>query len=345
MQKSRRMKRSGANGPIQDYLSMLLYVLIMSLLYAAAFAPLAALLLSPEGSALQYLALLTPVLLVLIVLPLRFSFAQALTDRYRSMPFSLHTAFGFSLYGEKVAEGFLYALHMLKWAIPLALSGGTLYYLYANIDTFMQPVINITSLGKAVVGVWNSIHNFFVGIFGGEQAIVSGGFGEGNLTLLVIAGLGVLLLIWGAVRNSAYRYIWAEATELDKNPRFEARRSLRGRRWGQLGVTLINLALLAPTLIVLFLLIPPKETISELAMRYADALASETAMSAVAIPFGKLAIVFFACYIPLLPLRRMITARFATARLRRLTNPPQPDEGTSPETVPPLYQDQPGQGV
>lgn len=340
--KPRRIKRSGAHGPVWHYLAALLYAFVMCLAYAVAFVPLAALLAFPQGSALKYLALLCPALLYLVILPLRFSFAQALTDRYRSIPFSLQTAFGFSLYGEKVAEGFVYTLHMLKWAIPLALSGGALYYLYANTETFTQAVIDVTALGRAVINVWNGAVNFFSGLFGGGQAIVSGGFGEGLLTLFAVAALGALLILWGAVRNSAYRYIWAEATELDKNPRFEARRSLRGRRWAQLGVALINLALLSPALVALYLFTAPKEAISEITMRFADIMAGESELPVIVIPYGKIAVVFLACYLPLLPLRRMITASFATARLRRASASAQSEAGISARPMPPLYDDQPG---
>jgi len=337
--------RAGAQGPLQYYLAALAYTFIASLICAAAFAPLSALFLFAEGSALKYLALLCPALVFFIVLPLRFSFAQALGDRYREMPFSLKTAFSFSLYGEKVAEGFWYALHLLKWAIPLAIFGGVLYYMYVNSGTFMDTIIGFTAFGKSVTDVWNGFINFFAGIFGGTQTTVSGGIGETFIVILVIIGILLVVFIWGVVRNSAYRYIWAGATLLDKNPRFEARRSLRGRRFEQLMVALLNLVLLAPVIVVLYLFIAPKEAISEFALRYADALAAETALPEIVIPYGKLAVVFFACYLPLVPLRRIITAHFATARIRRMMAPPQPGAGSEPpQQLPLLYQDGPMPG-
>ncbi|MBN1777675.1 MAG: hypothetical protein JW811_06090 [Clostridiales bacterium] len=322
MQAKRRVFwRTGVQSPLVYYLSALLYVFIASLLYAAAFAPLTALFLFAQGSGFRYLALLCPALVLLIVLPLRFSFAQAVTDRYRGMPFSLKTAFNFDLYGEKVAEGFFYALHLLKWAIPLAASAGALYCMYVNSGTFTDTIIDLTAFGKSVTGIWNGFVNFFAGIFGGAQTTVSGGIGETFIVMIAVAGVCVLILIWGVVRNSAYRYIWAGATQIDKNPRYEARRSLRGRRFEQLMVAMLNLVLLAPALVVAYLFIAPKEALTEFAMRYADALAAETALPAIVIPYGKLAIVFFACYLPLVPLRRIITAHFATARIRRLIAP------------------------
>ncbi|MBE0600861.1 MAG: hypothetical protein IH607_03675, partial [Firmicutes bacterium] len=261
----RSMKRNaGAQHPILYYLSALAYVFLAALLYGVVFLPLGALFVFAEGSALRYLALLSPVLLILIVLPLRFSFAQALLDRYRNRPFSLKTAFSFSLYGEKVAEGFLYLLHILKWAIPLAALGIAAYMLLFDTVAFTQPVIDITNIGRAAADVWHGIGNFFKGIFGGEPYTLTGGFGEGIVFLLVVAGVCVLILLFGVMRNSAYRYIWADATSLDKNPRLEARRSLRGRRFQQLGVALANLLLLSPVIIVLYNTFAPRDELTDL---------------------------------------------------------------------------------
>ena len=210
--------RPGGQNPVLFYLSVLLHAFLSALVLIVAFAPLGALFWIAEGSALRYLALLTPLLLIFIVLPLRFSFAQALIDRYHAQPFSLKTAFSFSLYGEKVAEGFLYLLHVLKWAIPLIAFGAAGYALLFDTAAFTQPVADIDALGRTVAGIWQGIGNFFTGIFGGAQNTVSGGFGEGIVFLLTVAGVSALLLLFGVMRNSAYRYIWAEATEHEKNP-------------------------------------------------------------------------------------------------------------------------------
>ncbi len=332
-----KIRRGAAQNPLAFYLYTLLYAFIMSLVYAAAFAPLLALFLFERGSALQYLALLCPLVCIFIVLPLRFSFAQALTGRYHRSAFSLRDAFNFSLYGEKVAEGVVYVLHLIKWALPLAAAGWALYYMYLNTEVFAL-IKGITDFGTAVTAVWNGLIGFF-----GAKNPLPGGITEGLFAILGILGLCVLILLLGTMRNSAYRYIWAEATEFDKNPRYEARRSLRGRRFKQLGVALINLVLLLPVLVVLYRIIEPKETLEQLANQYADALVSGTALPAVVIPYGQLAIVFFACFLPLLPVRRMITAYFATARIRKQLLPPDPGQANGPtqDQRPPLYEDKP----
>ncbi len=337
-------RSSGAQNPILYYLSALAYVFLAALMYAVAFLPLGALFLFEEGSALEFLALLCPLLLILVVLPLRFSFAQALTDRFRMRPFSLKTAFSFSLYGEKVAEGFLYLLHLLKWAIPLIVFCGVTYMLLFDALAFTQPVMDITDLGGTVTNVWHGIGNFFTGIFGGEPNTLSGGFGEGIVFLLIVAGVCLIILFFGIMRNSAYRYIWAEATELDKNPRLEARRSLRGRRFQQLGVALINLLLLSPVVIVIYNTFAPRDALTDLTLSAMDLLTGEASLTVSALPYGKLAIVFFLCWLPLVPVRRIITAVFATARLRHLASPPHKGTGAAQEPMPPLYQDMPVQG-
>ncbi len=337
-----RKRRGAMHQPTQNalvfYLISLSYMLIVSLLYFVSFAPLLTLVLTQPGSGLRALTLLCPALGIAVLLPLRMSFAQAMNARCHGEAFSLQTAFNTSLYGEKLAEGVLYMLHLIKWAIPLAGAFGVLYYLYTDMEAFTL-IKAITDFGLAVTAVWNGLMQFITGLFGGGGEWLPGGITEGLYAILGIVGLCALFFVWGVVRNSAYRYIWAEATELDKNPHFEARRSLRGRRFAQLGVALINLLLLLPALFALYRLIDPLQTVEALASQYADALVTQTALPPLSIPYGKLALVFFACYLPLLPLRRMLTATFATARFRRpLVSP----EQAQPSAAQPLlYEDKP----
>jgi hypothetical protein len=339
MQIQRRSKRFHfTQNALAFYLDTLLYALIVSLLVGISFAPLLALVYAGEGSALKYLALLCPLLVIFVLLPLRFSFAQAIAARFRGEAFSFKTAFNASLYGEKLAEGGIYVLHLIKWALPLGAAGWALYYLYTEIEAF-QVVKGISDFGAATAAVWDGILQFF----GGAQNAAASGVAEGLYAIVGIVGFCLLLLLTGIMRNSSYRYIWADATELEKNPHFEARRSLRGRRWKQLGIAMINLVLLLPALVVLYRLIEPKQALEMLAAQYADALVSQTALPAIVIPYGKLAVVFFVCYLPLLPVRRMITAFFATARIRRQMQITEaaPTNTDNAQQVPPLYDDMP----
>ncbi len=336
--------RSGVQSPIVFYGYLLLHALLAGVLFMLTLLPLGALVWFAEGSPLRWLSLLSPVLFIFIVMPLRFSFAQALSDHSRGIPFSLQRAFGFSLYGEKLAEGVVYLLHMLKWAIPMLAFGAVLYVMGSGDDEFTKPVAALDSFGRSVTVVWQGITNFIKGLFGGTQSSVPGGLGEGVVFLLIIAGICVLLFLLGMVRNSAYRYIWAEATLLDKNPKREISRSLRRRRWQQLLVALVNLLLLSPVLIVLYQHFAPRDTTTDFLLRVLDLITGEGSLPELTVPFATLSLLLLACWLPLAPVRRILTSRFATARLRSQNGQIQNGTPSTKDANPPLYQDTPIQG-
>lgn len=323
-----RVPQSRRQNPLTFYLRTLLYMFMALLMRIVAFLPLGALLVFPEGSLLRWLAVLTPILLIFWILPLRFSFAQAITQAPRERRFSFDKATSVQSYGAKLGQSLLHLLHIVLWGIPLGLMIGAGYYFYngAHLDALLS---TITSIGTNVIAVLDSIANFFIGIFGGTQLVPNGGLMEGVYTLLAAIGLGVLILLWGALRNSAYRYIWALATKLDKNPRDEAHRRLRGHRWAQLGVGLINLVLWAPALFVVF------TTLKSMLNDISKALFTMIATKQLSLPelsyaLWPLLFAFFACYLPLLPVRRILTAFFATRALRHTAVEPQPMEGKEP---------------
>ena len=99
-----------------DFLQNLFTALLLRLL---ALAPLCALLVFPHGSALRWLALLCPALLIFLVLPLRFSFAQALVQSGKDRRFSFDVALNTADYGEKLGESLVHALNVAKWASRL----------------------------------------------------------------------------------------------------------------------------------------------------------------------------------------------------------------------------------
>ncbi len=209
--------------PVVFYLRMLLYMFVALLIRVVALIPLAALFVFGTGSPLRWLALLCPVLIVFLVLPLRMSFAQAMVQLQGERRFSFDRALSTSDYGEKLGESLLHALHVLKWALPLAGMTAALVYFYYNTDliSLMQ---GLSDLGAGVTTVLYAIGNFFIGIFGGEQLVQNAGLMEGLYTVVAILGLGVLILVWGMMRNGAYRFIWVLADRAEKNPRAEARR-------------------------------------------------------------------------------------------------------------------------
>ena len=89
------------HNPVTFYFRTLLYLFTALLLRLLALAPLCALLVFPHGSALRWLALLCPALLIFLVLPLRFSFAQALVQSGKDRRFSFDVALNTADYGEK----------------------------------------------------------------------------------------------------------------------------------------------------------------------------------------------------------------------------------------------------
>ncbi|NLI21764.1 MAG: hypothetical protein GX418_09480, partial [Clostridiales bacterium] len=237
--------------PLTFYLRTLLYMFMAVVMRVVAFLPLGALLLFPEGSYWRWAALLCPILLIFFILPLRFSFAQALVQPTRERRFSFDKATSVQNYGEKLAESLLHALHLFLWGIPLWATLGAGYYFYQSVD-----VITLTKalndLGANAVSICYAVANFFIGIFNGQQLVPAGGLMEGLYVVGALLALDALILLWGVVRNSAYRYIWALATYLQKNPHAEARRRLRGRRWKQFWVAVLNLVLWVPALLIVF---------------------------------------------------------------------------------------------
>ncbi|MBE0600959.1 MAG: hypothetical protein IH607_04170, partial [Firmicutes bacterium] len=88
----------------------------------------------------------------------------------------------------------------------------------------------------------------------------------------------------------------------------------------------------------------PRDELTDLTLRAMDLLSGEAALTLSALPMGRIAVVFFLCWLPLAPVRRIITASFATARLRQLASPPQKKANNDQQPLPPLYQDMPVQG-
>ncbi len=303
------------HNPLTFYLRTLLYMFMALLMRLVAFAPLAALWVFPESSWLRWLWVLCPVLLIFFILPQRFSFAQALVQKPRERAFSFDKATSLRPYGRKLGEALVHALNILKWGIPLWLALGACVYFYLKTDAITL-MTSLSNLGASVVAVGIAVANFFIGIFGGTALVPNGGIMEGAYTVLAVLGVLLLVLMLGMVRNSAFRYIWAQATESGLKPRAQARRRLAGRRWTQLGVAVLNLVLWLPALFVAF------TTLKGVLSGLSDALFNYVATRQLNLPelsnaLYPLLFAFLVCYMPLLPVRRIMTAFFATKALRR----------------------------
>lgn len=278
------------------YVRTLVYTLIAFMLRAAAAAPLACLFVC-EGWQ-RWLAVLSPVLTVFVVLPLRCSFAQAMTQSPRR--FSFDTAFSFTHYGEKLAQGLKQVWGMILWGIPMAalLAGAAYCYVAVDALTLFQTIDELGNFCAKVLRL-TTANNFMLGL---------GAVG-------VVLALGAVILAWGAVRMSANRYIWAVAAATDRIPRAEMRRRLENRRLRQLGVALVNLILLLPFLAAAGWAL--KNTLSDVSTLLMMAITTgelpKLDLMSAALP---VAAAFLGLYLPLLPLRRWNTAAFAMRKPR-----------------------------
>lgn len=298
------------HNPLTFYLRTLLYMFVALLLRLAALAPLACLFVFPAGSPLKLLALLCPVLLVLLVLPLRYSFAEALVQRDGRRYFSFDTALNMGNYGEKLAESLLHAVHVVKWGLPLFVMLIYGYYWYKEVDA-LTLLSTLTRLGRTWTEMRCTVANFFLNLVGATPLTPpQNTLMDGAMAVLAVFGLGVAVWLYGAVRNSAARYVWAYADRNDHSPRKELRRRLRGRRLAQLGMGLINLILWIPFAIAAAAAV--KEALTgaaeALLASFTQQGSSGLDMAAAVVP---LLMAFLLLYMPLLPIRRILTAAFA----------------------------------
>ncbi|MEG1570213.1 MAG: hypothetical protein RR431_03360 [Clostridia bacterium] len=310
------------NNPLTFYVRTLLYMLLALSLRLIAFAPLVCLFVFPAGSALRYLALLCPLLLIFVLLPLRYSMAEALVQKPGARRFSFDTALSLSHYGEKLTESLLHALNVIKWGIPLFLMLGYALYCFREID--LATLLGaISSIGANLTAFWCTIANFFITLFGSINVLKpAGGIGEGMLVIAVILGIGVAVWIYGAMRNSVNRYCWVLATQHDRSPRVETRRDMRGRRFRQLLAGLLNLVLWMPFVWSVASVL--KSVLSGVSMQLMMMLTQHKLplidLTAVLLP---ILLAFAFLYLPLLPIRRFVTAAFA---VRGSTHPAAPKE-------------------
>lgn len=192
----------------------------------AALAPLLALALGEDAGA-KWIALITPVLILFIILPLRFSEAGALRDYWEGGAYATGRLISLDRYGVKLRLALRHALQLLLWALPLlALLGYAAYLYFTKLDivTFLRMLV---SLGMAVSGsTASSVDAIFTAI---------------GVIALVVA-LALLILHYGAVRLSLVRHVWA--MDEGQSPQMAwrgAKTMLRGKRrlqWAQMGVSL-----------------------------------------------------------------------------------------------------------
>lgn len=313
------------HNPLTFYIRVFMYMFVALLSRIICFVPLAALFIFEEGSKLRWLALLCPLLLFFVVMPLRYSFAEALVQKRGSRYFSYDKAFSFSSYGAKLCEGMLHILSVLKWALPFV---PIVWYAKKCYDEmfFTEILQSLTDLGAKAKEIWDSVANFFLKLFGqAPLAAPAGGIMEGIYVVLGVIGLALLIFLIGVMRNSATRYIWAVAERDNRPVRTEVRRRLRGRRFTQLLVALMNLMLLLPFFAIVYLCFKPM--ITELSGSLLNLMMGQKVD--IAVDMKNILIVvgaFFGVYMTLLPARRILTAFFASRKLRHTVRNAEPEE-------------------
>ena len=294
------------HNPIVFYLRALLYMFVALFLRVIAFAPLACLLLD---SAWKWLWVLCPMLVIFVILPLRFSFAQAMVQNKDERFFSFDQALSLSDYTEKLRESLLHVLNVLKWGLPLAALCVCGYLWYTQVDAITL-IRSVTEIGGVASGLWCKVYNWIGSMAGwAEKVPAASTLMEGMYVVGGVVALAVLIWVYGAVRNSASRYIWAIAARTDRVPRAERRRRLKGRRFVQLLVAVVNLLLLVP--FGYAVAVSLKDSLSGLSNQLMMVLAGSLPKLDLTASIVPVACAFLLLYMPLLPVRRYLTASFA----------------------------------
>jgi hypothetical protein len=268
-------------GSFSDWMAGMLALVAIRL---AALTPLLTLVLCKEGSALRYLSLLTPVLYLFVVLPLRYSMGEAMHCALKGDRFATPRLVLFDGYFKKLGAVLRQALHLLPWALPLIAGLAAGWYMMYFVEDGTVVLRMVISLGK---------------IFGDDY-----GFMEGVYMIVAFFGLLALVLVYGMVRNGMLRFLWKQSGGNYSAARKEMLRRLKGRRGGQLGVALIQGILLLPVIL------PSGYMGYRLLRDFVNNM--ELNLSQLAEPqmlWGLLAVLIL-LYLPLLPLRKVLQACF-----------------------------------
>ena len=310
------MKGNTESIKLSTYIPMVGYVLIALLVRAVVCSPLILLKAAEPGSVLAWLAILCPVLIVALVLPLRFSFAEEAIATMQNGVFSIRQALSLARYKEKLLAGIKHALRVLCWGIPLLLVLAGLYYLLVWMDVFAT-VRLITTFGKTAASVFSGIGGFFAGLFGGSGVQLDYGFREGIYVMVGIGVVAIMILLWGAWRCSVYRYLWAYRTRNGAGYSVKIKAAMRENRGRQLLTGMYNAFLCLPSLALALLI---SLTIYSKIMEFIIVLYNEGIMQPIAISTGEwvLLAVGLVLHLLILPVRRSVSANLVhTIQLRK----------------------------
>jgi hypothetical protein len=127
---------------------------------------------------------------------------------------------------------------------------------------------------------------------------------EGVYLIVAFFGLLTLVLVYGMVRNGMLRFLWKQAGGNYAAARKEMLLRLKGCRWGQLGVAVIQSLLLLPVIL------PSGYMGYRLLRDFVNSMELNLAQLAEPQMLWGLLAVLILLYLPLLPLRKVMQAYF-----------------------------------
>ncbi len=266
------------------YFDWLAGILALMAVRALVLLPLLALVCFQKGDPLQLIALLAPVLYMFVVFPLRYSMGEAMEQALDGQAFSTVRLISFRGYGQKMKAVLMQALRLLPWALPLIAGLAAGWYMLYQVEDGTTVLRMIIDLGR---------------VFGKEYGIM-----QGMYVIAAFAGLLFLVLLYGMMRNGMLRFVWLSAGKKYTPVRREMLRRLKGRRVGQLLISLMQSVLLLPVLL------PAIYMGYRLLREYAKYMRIDlTNLQEPQMLIGII-LVFVLLYLPLLPLRKMLQAAY-----------------------------------
>ena len=198
----------------RSYFRWLAGFLLPLLLTGIACVPLALSQLLNIANPKWLVMLISPILFLLIVLPMYFSMGEALWQASSGKAIKVSQMLSLRRYGSKLRASALHIMILLPWALPLLLGIGAGAYLFYFGEDGTYILRSIISIGKAI----NPNEGFLTGI-----SVIAFAF------LLLI-----LILLYGIMRNNMVRFLWAQFGGKYGNARKETLRLLKRHRGKQL---------------------------------------------------------------------------------------------------------------
>ena len=268
-------------GRFSDWLAGMLALLAVR---ALALVPLLALVFFQKGDPMQYIALLTPILYVFIVFPLRYSMGEAMERALSGETFASARLISFKGYGQKLKAVLMQCLYVLPWALPLFLGLAAGWYLLYQVTDGTEVLRMLRDFGR---------------VFGEGAGIM-----EAMYAVIAFLGLLFLVLLYGMMRNGMVRFVWLSSGATYQKARTQMLLRLKGRRTGQFFVGLVQSVLMLPVLL------PAGYMGYRLLREFSKYMRLNLANLQEPQMLAGIVLVFLLLYLPLLPLRKILQAQY-----------------------------------